>query len=104
MRNAQEAMPEGGRVRIVLRELPQSAVLSVEDEGTGIDVELTESVFDPFFTTKQTGTGLGLAVTRQIVQSHSGQIRCEPGSSGGARFVMEFPRVDSNSASSSSEA
>lgn len=91
IRNAQEAMPDGGKVRVELREEPQLVSLSVEDEGSGIDAELLENVFDPFVTTKQTGTGLGLAVTRQIVQSNAGQIRCEPGLTGGARFVIEFP-------------
>lgn len=102
IRNAQEAMPEGGSVRVTLADEPCRVVLSVEDEGTGIDSALVENVFDPFVTTKQTGTGLGLAVTRQIVQSHSGQIRCEPGSTGGARFVIEFSREPSEQAPRSS--
>jgi signal transduction histidine kinase len=67
--------------------------LTVEDEGLGIDPSSAESVFDPFVTTKQTGTGLGLAVTRQIVEGHAGKIRCEQGASGGARFVIEFQRA-----------
>lgn len=95
IRNAQEAMPEGGTVWIALSEEPgKNIVLSVEDNGSGIDPQLAESVFEPFVTTKQTGTGLGLAVTQQIVKSHGGQIRCEQGSSGGARFVIEFTRPE----------
>jgi signal transduction histidine kinase len=93
LRNAQEAMPDGGKVRISLVEEPTGAlVLTVEDEGTGIDAAMVETVFDPFVTTKQTGTGLGLAVTRQIVQSHGGRIRCERAEVKGTRFIIELPR------------
>jgi two-component system, NtrC family, sensor kinase len=95
IRNAEEAMPEGGRIFIALVADPIGTVtLTVEDEGVGIDPESAESVFDPFVTTKQTGTGLGLAVTRQIVESHMGRIRCEKGATGGARFAIEFQPAD----------
>jgi two-component system, NtrC family, sensor kinase len=95
IRNAQEAMPDGGKIRIaVVDEVSASVILSVEDEGPGIDAEFAERVFDPFVTTKQTGTGLGLAVTRQVIERHSGRIRCERGAQGGARFVIELPRAN----------
>lgn len=94
MRNAEEAMPEGGKVSIALEEeLPGQISLSIQDEGKGIDPAFVESIFDPFVTTKQTGTGLGLAVTRQIVELHGGQIHCEQRTQGGARFVITLPRV-----------
>jgi len=92
LRNAEEAMPDGGTIRVSLTEEPRSmATLSVEDEGVGLDPSFSDRVFDPFVTTKQTGTGLGLAVTRQIVDSHSGTIRCENRETGGARFSIELP-------------
>jgi two-component system, NtrC family, sensor kinase len=92
LRNAEEAMPDGGKVRVTLVEEPPTLVtLAVEDEGVGLDPSFADRLFDPFVTTKQTGTGLGLAVTRQIVESHSGKIRCENLETGGARFVIELP-------------
>jgi signal transduction histidine kinase len=92
LRNAEEAMPDGGKIRITLTEQPPDRVaLTVEDEGMGLDPSVSERVFDPFVTTKQTGTGLGLAVTRQILDSHSGTIRCENRETGGARFIIELP-------------
>ena len=48
-------------------------------------------IFDPFFTTKQRGTGLGLAVTRDIVEAHGGTIACEPREGGGTRFRIALP-------------
>jgi signal transduction histidine kinase len=109
IRNADEAMPDGGTVTITLSELTQERVsshaggddasvtnewvqLTFEDEGPGIEPEMAPKIFDPFVTTKQTGTGLGLAVTRQIVESHGGRIRCESVAGQGARFVIEFPK------------
>ncbi|HMA92517.1 MAG TPA: ATP-binding protein [Polyangiaceae bacterium] len=98
IRNAQEAMPEGGTVWIELSEdASGKIVLSVEDNGAGIDPQIAESLFEPFVTTKQTGTGLGLAVTQQIVKSHGGSIHCEQGERGGARFVIEFGRAETPS-------
>ncbi len=94
VRNAEEAMPDGGKIQIALADEPLGMViLTVEDEGVGLDPSFVERVFDPFVTSKQTGTGLGLAVTRQIVDSHSGRIRCENRVTGGARFIIELPRA-----------
>jgi signal transduction histidine kinase len=101
IRNAQEAMPEGGTVYIEVSRLGDTVLLVVEDEGKGIDPAIAERVFDPFVTTKQTGTGLGLAVTQQVLHSHGGQIRCEQSSHGGARFVIELPLVRASEAPAS---
>ena len=63
----------------------------VEDDGPGIPDEMRASIFDPFYTTKQHGTGLGLAVTRSIVEAHGGSIACEPRDGGGTCFRLAFP-------------
>ena len=68
----------------------QRAYVEVEDNGPGIPTELLEEIFIPFFTTKSTGTGVGLSISRQIMQLHGGDIRvgAQPGK--GAKFVLAF--------------
>lgn len=92
VRNAREAIQEGGTVsiRIEARE-GGGAVVVVEDDGPGIPEAVRANVFDPFFTTKQRGTGLGLAVTREIIEAHGGTITCSPREPHGTRFRMTFP-------------
>ncbi|HEX6240277.1 MAG TPA: ATP-binding protein, partial [Polyangiales bacterium] len=91
-RNAREAMPEGGTIDIALREQEGSALLSVSDQGSGIPEEEREKIFDLFYTTKQHGTGLGLALTQQIIVAHRGRIRCAGGERGGTSFEIRLPR------------
>jgi signal transduction histidine kinase len=97
--NARDAMSGGGLLRVstghVARETtpdgPGWVRLSVEDSGTGVSAELRERIFEPFFSTKEGGTGLGLAVVQQIVESYGGRIDVfsEPGK--GARFDVCWP-------------
>jgi len=94
IRNAREAMPKGGQIIIrVQRSAPSSVVIIVDDTGAGIPEEARASIFDPFFTTKQRGTGLGLAVTREIVETHGGTIACEAREEGGTRFRITLPEA-----------
>ncbi|MCW5922835.1 MAG: histidine kinase [Saprospiraceae bacterium] len=82
-----------GEQRIVLRASADTKgrpFIEVEDTGPGIPPELLEEIFIPFFTTKPTGTGVGLSISRQIMQLHGGDIRASSSSGGGARFVLEF--------------
>jgi signal transduction histidine kinase len=72
LKNAMEAMPEGGTVTIQTQEKNGYAVVSVIDEGCGIEQEKLAKLGEPFYTTKQNGTGLGLMVTRKIIEEHSG--------------------------------
>ncbi|HRI66028.1 MAG TPA: ATP-binding protein [Polyangium sp.] len=95
VRNAREAMSKGGELVINLRTASDGGIdLSIEDTGSGVPEELRASIFDPFFTTKQRGTGLGLAVTRDIFEAHRGTIRCEGREGGGTRFAIHLPKVD----------
>ena len=68
-------------------------LVTVRDEGAGMDSEVLERVADPFFTTKAPGKGmgLGLSVTYGVVQDHHGQISCENRPEGGAVFILRFP-------------
>lgn len=65
-------------------------VIEVTDNGTGIDPEVMDRVFVPFFTTRREGTGVGLALSRQVMIAHGGTISCSNNSSGGATFTLVF--------------
>ncbi|CAM3633117.1 ATP-binding protein [Marinicrinis lubricantis] len=73
MKNAIEAMPEGGRLCIEGRNIDAGTIqVKVKDEGHGIPRDILEKVGDPFFTTKENGTGLGVLVSKQIIEKHKG--------------------------------
>jgi PAS domain S-box-containing protein len=91
VRNALEAVGERGRVRLEARPTEGGARLAVEDDGPGIPDSQMSLLFKPFSTTKKGGTGLGLPFCKKVVEEHSGAIRAERGSLGGARFVIELP-------------
>jgi signal transduction histidine kinase len=91
VRNAREAMPSGGRIVLAARRHGDGVEITVDDEGGGIDDDTRRRLFEPFFTTKGHGTGLGLVITREIVEAHGGHIRCVPRPEGGTRFSIELP-------------
>ena len=88
--NAMQAMPEGGNITVYTWEDSASFGFSVEDEGIGISDEEKEKIFEPFFSTKKEGTGLGLAVAKQLVEGMSGTIDITPGEEG-SRFDVRIP-------------
>ena len=63
----------------------------VEDSGVGLSAEIAEKIFHPFFTTKDQGIGMGLSISRSIVESHAGRLWAAPGPSGGAVFQFTIP-------------
>jgi signal transduction histidine kinase len=91
MRNAREAMPDGGRIDVAVRADGMSVVVSIEDRGAGIPDDVRTRIFDAFFSTKGEGTGLGLAITRQIVEAHGGSIACDAREGGGTSFRILLP-------------
>jgi two-component system sensor histidine kinase AtoS len=91
--NAAEVTPPGGAVRLEGRAGRETVEISVSDRGPGVPAELRERIFEPFFTTRDGGTGLGLAVARQIVEAHQGEIAVEDRAGGGARFTVRLRRV-----------
>lgn len=95
IRNARESMDRGGAIAVSVHAVEGGVEIVVDDEGSGIDEAARESLFDPFFSTKSHGTGLGLAITRQIVEAHRGSIRCELRETGGTRFAIVLPAIDS---------
>ncbi len=103
--NAIQASPNGSRVVITARLTPQdesSWELRVSDGGPGVPPELQEKIFRPYFTTRRDGTGIGLALAKQVVEQHGGRIWVEPGDpvsangnkgAAGAVFVMRLPLI-----------
>jgi signal transduction histidine kinase len=91
--NAIEAMPNGGRITITGRVAAGGKHLRLEviDTGSGISAGQLGSMFKLFFTTKSSGTGLGLAVAKKIVERHAGTIAVESEIGKGARFAIELP-------------
>jgi signal transduction histidine kinase len=85
-------MPGGGELVVRLARDPGGAVrLTVEDSGPGIDARIADRLFTPFFSTKPTGTGLGLSVSRRIVQAHGGTLTAANRPVGGACFTITLP-------------
>ncbi|PYX93330.1 MAG: hypothetical protein DMG67_04530 [Acidobacteria bacterium] len=66
-------------------------VVRVEDGGVGFSPAITEKIFEPFFTTKPQGIGMGLSISRSIVESHQGRLWATPRPSGGAIFQFTIP-------------
>ena len=91
LRNAREAMGDGGKIDLYVRGEGMGVVVGVDDRGTGIPDDVRSRIFDPFFSTKGEGTGLGLAITRKIVEAHGGSIAVEPREGGGTSFALPLP-------------
>jgi signal transduction histidine kinase len=93
--NAVEASHPGrARVHLGVARTRDRAVLTVADEGPGIEPAVRERIFDPYFTTKGTGTGLGLAIVKKIVLQHGGEIQIGDRPGGGASFSVALPLRD----------
>jgi PAS domain S-box-containing protein len=91
LRNAIEAMlavpPDSRRLRIAVTQADdQHLRVSISDTGPGISDANTSQISAPFFSTKEDGMGLGLAISRTIIEDHGGTLSCEPASNGGATF------------------
>jgi len=101
-RQALETRPQPRQVRIVARADVDAMRIEVADNGLGIDESIRSRVFDPFFTTKPlgAGTGIGLGVSRGIVEAHGGTLTLVPADDGGARFVLLLPLRQGGAASS----
>jgi two-component system, sporulation sensor kinase D len=81
-----------GKIKAQIKENEGSITIRISDNGTGIDEEHLKKVFDPFFTTKAKGTGLGLAVCRQIINLHGGTIDMESELNKGTTVIITLPR------------
>ena len=97
MRNGAQAMPDGGTLRVTTRliadheEQGEKLQIAIADSGTGISERALKQVFDPFFSTKVSGSGLGLAVTRRIIEDHGGHIDVDSAEGRGTTFFFMLP-------------
>ena len=93
--NAMQAMAGPGRRNIHVRTTlsdPETVCCAIEDSGPGVDSAAFPHLFDSFFTTKEAGMGMGLPISRSIIEAHGGRIRVENNSAlGGARFSFDLP-------------
>jgi PAS domain S-box-containing protein len=89
--NAAQAMQKGGRLTVRARLDGAFARVELADTGPGIPEEVRHRIFEPFFTTKASGTGLGLAVVKRIVEGHRGEVSVSSPPGGGAVFTLRLP-------------
>ena len=92
LRNAREAMSDGGAIHLEVRVIKTGVQIDISDEGEGIPETAHEQIFDLFYTTRERGTGLGLALTRQIIDAHGGTIACLARSPRGTTFRITLPQ------------
>ncbi len=95
LKNAIQAIPSDkeGVIKVQIEVSDKSVILKVTDNGIGISREERKNLFVPYFTTKSTGTGLGLAMVKQIIENHKGTIHVESEKGSGAGFIIEIPRI-----------
>ena len=89
--NALEAMPDGGELTIRSRPIDERVEISFTDIGPGIEPEQLSQIFEPFFSTKHTGSGLGLAVSQEIVADHGGSLEVLSHPGRGSTFLVLLP-------------
>jgi signal transduction histidine kinase len=98
--NSINAMPEGGSLTISIEQAnseslsnPAYIEVIIKDTGKGISREAQEKIFEPFRTTKNGGMGLGLTISRKIIEQHRGQINVESETGRGTTFIVRLPTI-----------
>jgi len=91
VKNALEAMPDGGQLTARTRVTRQGVALDLIDTGVGMDERTAMKMFDAFYTTKSGGSGLGLPTARRIIEAHGGRISVHSELGIGTQFTLEFP-------------
>nr|WP_285876932.1 ATP-binding protein [Fictibacillus phosphorivorans] len=92
-KNAMEALPNGGIIRVSTSLIQDQVKISIEDNGVGMTEEQVKKIGEPFYTTKATGTGLGLMVSYKIIQNHNGNISVKSEVGKGTTFDICLPLI-----------
>jgi signal transduction histidine kinase len=92
IRNAIEAMPEGGALKVAAALFPDTVHITISDTGLGIPEAVLRRVSDPFYTTKVYGTGMGLTLVERIIAMHTGTFHLQPSDDGGMKATIILPR------------
>ena len=96
-RNAIEAMHMVNLPTLTIKTAVQTvagtsvAMVTIQDSGPGLDQAMTKRIFEPFFTTKPTGIGMGLAISRALIEANGGQLWVDPDAKPGAKFHFTLP-------------
>ena len=90
--NSLDALPRGGAVVVSVRNEPEVVLISIRDNGSGISSEMLPRLFQPFASNKETGLGLGLVISKRIIEDHGGTVTARNSSSGGAVLTIRLPR------------
>ena len=93
IRNAAEAMADGGTLTIATREDEHGTIIEVSDTGVGIPEPDMEKLFRPFYTTKPKGVGLGLTYCKRTVEAHKGTIEAESNVGEGTKITITLPKT-----------
>jgi signal transduction histidine kinase len=91
IRNALDAMPDGGNLAVSAKRNGAQALVSISDNGRGMTEEEARNLFVPFFTTKSDGTGLGLAYAQRVINEHGGKIDYATARGKGSTFSIQLP-------------
>ena len=92
VRNAAQASPPGGEVDVIVESGPDGAALiRVRDRGSGMAPDVVARLGEPFFTTKERGSGLGLGISRRVVDEHGGTLAIESDPGQGTEVVVTLP-------------
>ena len=94
IKNALEAMKDGGELAITLDSDDDVVTVSFLDSGKGMTPDAVAALFEPYRTSKQSGTGLGLMISRRIVRAHGGEIDVESREGEGTKFIVRIPRLE----------
>jgi signal transduction histidine kinase len=94
--NAIQILPEKGHICLTISSMLEHIQISVADDGPGVPVDKRNHVFDPFFSQRAGGIGLGLAIVRQIIYAHLGEIFVQESSKHGAEFIIRLPYINNN--------
>ena len=91
VKNALEAMEQGGQLMVRTYPTRKSVALDLIDTGRGVDDNTVLHMFEPFYSTKEGGSGLGLPTARKIIEAHGGRISVQSEVGRGTKFMLEFP-------------